>query len=193
MMEDEIQQLRDQAHQAMRNKNYKRAMDYYEQLAQRDVPDGMLMCGVIHENQWDETLTNLDKAYEFYRKLAIKWNADLGYLGCVRVILAKGDVSSRDTALGYCRELIEGEESRYGYLTMGRTYEELFDPPEVELARAAYFRSFLHGSTWGLRKYATSLINSRKYVRGVAMHVVATIVSPFLLLFGGLGATRRDG
>lgn len=185
--------LRNQASQAIKNRDFNLALECYEVLAAKDIPDGIFMCGVIHENKWDETLHDLDEAYGFYRKLAIEWNADSGYLGCVRVILANKDVSHRDTALNYCRQLITGDEKRYGYLTMGRIYEELHDPPEEKLARSAYFHSFLHGSTWALRKYATSLMNSKKYLRGIAMHVVATIVSPFLLFFGGLGATRHDG
>ncbi len=120
MTECELELIRENARRAIKDKDYKLALKNYCELADQDVPDAILMCGVIHENDWDETLTDLDVAFGYYRKLAIKWNADSGYLGCVRIILAKKDVAERDKALDYCRKLIKGEEKRYGYLTMGR-------------------------------------------------------------------------
>lgn len=189
MNEDQLNLLRDDAHRAMHRQDYKLALDIYEKLAAQDMADGIFMTGVICEHDWDESLTDLDKAYQCYNRLAIEWNDDSGYLGCVRVILEKKDTSSRDKALTYCRDLVKGKQKCHGFLTMGRVYDELFDPPKAKLARAAYFRSFLSGSSWALRQYAISLMRSKKYIRGILMHVVATLTAPFLVLFGGWGAT----
>lgn len=184
--------LRDKANRAMQNKEYRTALDIYEKLAEDDQPDAMLMCGLIYEKGWDKELLDLDKAGEYFTKLAIKWNAAPGYLGCVRVMLAKHDVQNRDKAVMYCRDLIKGKYRRDGYLNLGHVYEELFDPPELVLARRSYFHAFASGSSWALRQYAISLMKSRNYIRGIAMHVIATVVAPFLVLRGGSSATR-DG
>lgn len=187
-----IKLLRYEASYAKKMKDYRLAFKKYKQLAECNIPDGLFMCGFIQENKFDHELHDLDAAYKYYTKLAINWGEDAGYLGCVRVILAQKDEHHRDKALAYCRDLVKGEEKRYGYLTMGRVYEELFQPPKDKLARVAYFYAFVHGATLGLRKYATSLMRSRKCIRGVVMHVIATLVAPVLFLFGGAAATR-DG
>lgn len=190
-MSTDVDKLRSDADRAMKDNNFKLALDIYETLALRNSPDALLMCGLIREKGWDKTLLDLDKAHEFYRTLAIGWNADAGYLGCVRVILARHETQNREMALIYCRDVLKGEYKRDGYMNMGRIYEELFEPPQVALARRAYFRAFLSGSSLALRQYAISLMKSRRYVRGVAMHVAATVVAPFLVLLGGLGVTRK--
>jgi len=44
---------------------------------------------------------------------------------------------------------------------------------------------------WALRKYAESLMKSHNFFGGVFMRVITTIISPFMVLFGGRKVVRR--
>lgn len=187
----DIDELRKEADAAFEGKDFERTLYLYEKLAEENVPLAFFRCGLILEKGWVDGKRDLDRASEFYRKLAINWNADEGYLGCVRIILGKRQIDQRDKAVQYCLGVMKGPLKRLAFILLGRVYEELFDPPQYKLARKAYLKSFSLGSAWAMRKYAESLMKSRNFVGGVFMHVVATIFSPLMFLFGGIKVTRH--
>lgn len=187
---DELRSLGQEADNAFRRKDFKIAFSVSERLAVANVPSAMFTCGLIMEKGWLTGQPDFDKAFGFYRGLAIKFNDDEGYLGCVRVMLAKHEVENREKAVHYCVDATRGRLKHLAFLLLGRVYEELYDPPDYKAARKAYRKSFAAGSAWALRQYAMSLMKSRNIIGGVFMHVVATIVSPFFVLFGGARTTR---
>lgn len=187
----EQKKLRRNAGLAFKNHDFELAFSISEQLAKENDPSAFFTCGLILENGWLQGKKDLDRALSFYRKLAINWNDDEGYLGCVRIILSKRQNDQRDQAIQYCFDATKGPSKCWAFILMGRIYEELYDPPKFRLARKAYLKAFSLGSAWALRKYAESLMKSRNFVGGVSMHVVATIVSPFMTLLGGMKVTRH--
>lgn len=188
----EVSELRHNAHEELfKNKNYELAFSLARKLTDINQPSGFFMCGLILEKGWLNGSPDFDGALGFYRGLAIKFNDDEGYLGCVRVMLEKHEVESRDKAVNYCVDATRGRLKHLAYLLLGRVYEELYNPPDYRLAHKAYLKSFACGSAWALRQYAMSLRKSRNMVGSVFMHVIATIVSPLLVLIGGVRATRH--
>lgn len=187
----EIDELRKEADAAFEGNDFERTFYLYEKLAEENVPLALFRCGLILEKGWLNGKKDLDRSLGFYRKLAINWNQDEGYLGCVRIILSKRQIDQRDKAVQYCLDAAKGPLKRLAFILMGRVYEELYDRPKYKLARKAYLKSFSLGSAWALRRYAESLMKSRNFVGGVFMHVVATAVSPFMVLFGGIKVIRR--
>lgn len=187
---EQLRELRQKADEAFKSKDFTLAFSLSEKLAEANVPSALFTCGLIMEKGWMHGAKDLDRAFFFFRELAIKFNDDEGYLGCVRVILAKREIENRDKAAHYCLDATKGRLRHLGFLLLGRVYEELYDPPQYKLARKAYLKSFISGSAWALRQYAMSLMKSGNVVGGVLMHVAATIVSPFFVLFGGVRTTR---
>ncbi|HET8637805.1 MAG TPA: hypothetical protein VFL96_13230 [Acidobacteriaceae bacterium] len=191
MNRKEIDELRKEARVAFKKKDFGRALSLSEKLAEENVPAAFYRCGLILEKGWLNGKKDLDRALEFYRKLAINWNADEGYLGCVRIMLEKHESEQCDKAVQYCLGAMKGSSKRWAFILLGRVYEEMYDPPEYKLARKAYLKSFSLGSAWALRQYARSLMKSGNFVGGVFMHGVVTVISPFMLLFGGIQVVRR--
>jgi len=187
----EIDELRKEASIAFKKSDFERALSLSEKLAEENVPAAYYTCGLILEKGWLNGKKDLDRALEFYRKLAINWNADEGYLGCVRIILGKRQIDQRDKAIQYCLGATKGPSKRWAFILVGRIYEELYDPPQYKLARKAYLKSFSLGSAWALRQYARSLMKSRNFVGGVLIHIATTVISPFMVLFGGTQTVRR--
>lgn len=190
MDNDRLRDLSREADVAFKSKNFDVAFSISEELVKANVPSAMFTCGLIMEKGWLNGLQDLDRALFFYRDLAIKFNDDEGYLGCVRVMLAKHDMESRDKAVHFCTDATHGRLKHLAFLLLGRVYEELYSPPDYKAARKAYLKSFAAGSAWALRQYAMSLMNSKNIIAGVLMHIAATIVSPFFVLFGGARTTR---
>lgn len=191
MDREEIDELRKEAEVTFERKEFERAFCLYEKLAEENVPLALFRCGLILEKGWLKGKKNLDRALEYYRKLAINWNADEGYLGCVRIILSNRQTDQRDKAVQYCLGAAKGSLKRLAFILIGRVHEELYDPPQYKLARKAYLKAFSLGSAWALRQYARSLMKSHNFIGGVFMHIVTTVVSPFMVLFGGIKVTRR--
>lgn len=191
MDRDEIDKLRREARAAFKNNESERAFALSEQLATENVPSALFRCGLILEKGWLNGTVDLDRAWSFYNKLAINWNEDLGYLGCVRLILSKGEQKERDKAIQYCEHVLNGPVKYRALLLLGRIYEELYTPPNYKLAKKAYLKAIFHGSAWALRKYAVALGRSGNLVGSLLMHVVATVASPIFVLFGGMKVTRR--
>ncbi len=191
MNRDELKALKREASTAFKNRNFELAFSLSEKLAKAGEPSALFTCGLILENGWLGGVKDFDRAFCFFRELAIKFNDDEGYLGCVRIFLARHEFENRDIALRYCADATKGRLKHLGFLLLGDVYEELSEPPEYKLARKAYLSSFFAGSPWALRKYSMSLMKSRNIIGGFLMHVLTTIISPIFVLFGGLRVTRK--
>jgi hypothetical protein len=191
MIPEELNQLRLEANVAFRRHDFERAFAISLRLTEKDIPSAFFTCGLILEKGWLGGLVDLDRAYDFFNQLAIKFNTPEGYLGCARIILAKRDFENREKAETYCRGVIGKPRDQLAYILLGRIYEELYDPPDFDSAKNAYVKAIFRGSAWALRKYANALMKSKNFVGGILMHVIATVVAPFFLLFGGLKVTRN--
>ena len=187
-----LDRLNSEADTAFTSGDFERAFECSQILAEQNFASAMFTCGLILENGWIDGVADLERANKYYRDLAIHFNSDEGYLGCARVILGRREIESRDQALKFCDGATRGRSKHLAFLLMGRIYEELEDPPQYQLARKFYRKSFCSGSAWALRQYARSLMRSRNYIAGVSMHIIATIVSPALIALGGL-RKARDG
>lgn len=187
---ESLAMLRQKADEAFGNKDFETALVVSKRLAAENIPSAMFTCGLILEKGWLNDKIDLNGAEFYYRKLAINFNDDEGYLGCVRIMLARREMENRDTAMQYCMGAANGRIKHLAFILMGRIYEEFYDPPDYKLARRAYLKSVVSGSAWALRKYAMSLMKSKNIIGGICMHVIATIVSPFFVLFGGVRTTR---
>lgn len=192
MDKEYLYDLRVKANEAFNNKNFELAFRLSEKLAHEDDMSSIFTCGLIMEKGWANGVIDLDYAACCYKKLAIRFNQDEGYLGCVRIILARHEVENRETAMNYCLGATKGRLERIALLLRGRIYEELYEPPEYRLARKEYLKAFFKGSAWALRQHAMSLNTSGKHFAGSFMHVIATFVSPIILLLGGRDKARRS-
>ncbi|GLQ98161.1 hypothetical protein [Dyella mobilis] len=186
-----ILEMKEKAGAAFKRHDFQLALALSEKLVEENVPSAFFTCGLIMERGWLNGVADLEKALFFYRNLAIKFNDDEGYLGCVRIFLARRELVNREKAMRYCQDATRGRLRHLAYLLMGRVYEELYEVPEYTLARKAYLASFFSGSAWALRKYALSLKKSHQIVGSVLIHIVATVVSPIMVLFGGVRVTRK--
>jgi hypothetical protein len=187
---ESLQDLKRKANAAFKSKDFELTFALSEKLAKENVPSALFTCGLIMEKGWLKGAKDPDRAFHFYRDLAIKFNDPEGYLGCVRVFLARHELDNRERAVRFCLGATDGRLKHLAFLLLGRIYEEMYEPPEYKLARKAYLKSFFAGSAWALRQYAMSLMKSNHVIGGVLMHVVATIVSPIFVLFRGLRTTR---
>lgn len=186
-----LRELKKEADAAFKNRDFEQAFTLSEKLAEENIPSAIFTCGLIMEKGWPHGAKDLDRALYFYRDLALKFNDEEGYLGCVRIFLARRDLSNRDKAVDYCLGATKGRLKHLAFLLLGNVYEELYIPPEYKLARRAYLKSFFSGSAWGLRKHAMSLMKSNNIIGGIFMHVIATVASPLFAIFGGLRTTRK--
>jgi len=191
MNDESLQELKRRADAAFKSKDFELTLALSEKLAEENVPSAFFTCGLILEKGWINGVKDLDRALLFYRDLAIKFNDDEGYLGCVRIFLARHDLEDRDQAVRYCTGATRGRLKHLAFLLLGRVYEDLYEPPEYKLARNAYLKSFFGGSAWALRQYAISLMKSNNVVGGAFMHAVATLISPIYVLIHGVRTTRN--
>lgn len=190
MEKSEIYILSEKSRKALMKHDYSVALNVSQKLALENVPVGLFNCGLIYEHGWGLTHPDMETALQYFRKLAIYFNESEGFLGCVRIILARHDLPECERAISYCMQCIDGPSAVFAYLSLGRVYEELHVPPQWKLARRAYLRAFFRGSPFALRKYASSLMRCKKYVSGVMVHIIATILSPLMLIIGGRRVTR---
>jgi TPR repeat protein len=179
------------ASEAFASRNFALAFSLSNKLVEENVASAMFTCGLIMEKGWLNGVKDFDCAYYYYNKLAIQFNNEEGYLGCVRIILLRHEFENRHKALMYCLGATTGRSKHLAFLLLGKIHEELSEPPDHRKAREAYLKSFFSGNSWALRKYAMSLIKSKKYFSGAAMHVIATIASPILIFVGGLRKSRN--
>jgi TPR repeat protein len=191
MNRDQIENLLRQENAAYKEGKFDLALQLAEKLSNENVPSSFFTCGLILEKGWSSCGIDLDRALEFYRKLAVRWNDAEGYLGCVRIILAKNDFDQRDKAIQYCLTESMGRLSYLAYLLLARIYEEMYMPPDYNLAKKYCIKSIFHGSAWALRKYALLLGRSGNVVGAFSMHIVATVCSPLIVVFGGFKKVRK--
>lgn len=195
MKNEDLRSLVDEEEMAFRSRDYERCF----QLAQRLIVEkklvGFFRCALILENGLLTNGKDLDGADKIYWQLIQRFDFAEGYLGRARITLAKNDISNRETALRYCREVTDGDLKhrrwkQFAYLLEGRIYEELFDPPDYERAARSYRMSIFSGSALSLRLYARSLMHSGRFLSGILMHVIATVSWPFFVAIFGVRATR---
>lgn len=191
MSRDQIEDLLRQENAAYKEGNFDLALQLSEKLSVENVPSAFFTCGLILEKGWSSCGIDLDRAREFYKQLAINWSNAEGYLGCVRIMLAKKELDKRDKAIQYCLSETKGGLSYLAYLLLARIYEEMFVPPDYKLAKRYCIRSIFHGSAWALRRYAVLLGRSGNIVGAFVMHIVATVCSPIIVLFGGFKKVRK--
>lgn len=190
MGNDDLNQLTKMARRAIKKHDFEEAFQIAKKLELEGDPVGIYTCGMAYENGWGVGDPDFEKALHYFRRLAVEFDECEGYLGCVRIALVMKNCIEYERAVSYCTYCLDSPSSVFAYLDLGRVYEELHDPPMYKCARKAYLKSFLRGSPIALRKYSSSLILSKKYVFGVLMHVVTTILSPLMILIGGRRFTR---
>lgn len=195
MDQEQLQGLHKEAHRLLlRDRDYEAAFRVYKRLADADDVSACFTCGLFYENGWLKSGKDLDLALSYYRKLAIKWNDDEGYLGIARIIFLQKNHEELDTAIRFCKDVLSNglrARKRLAFVLLGRIYEDMSDPPEHKSARKAYLKAFMCGNAYSLRLYARSLVKSRDYIGGFLMHVIATVVCPVMVLFLGRGASRQ--
>jgi TPR repeat protein len=190
MEHGEIDKLKRDSVTAFRRKQFALALEISEKLVKKEVPGGFYTCALILENGWGGIPIDLQAAYALFKNLAIKFNSGEGYLGCVRIILKGGCLESGERALAFTRTVKEKHLLGLSHLLSGRIYEELYFPPRRKEARCEYFRAFAHGSSWGLRKLASSYIADRRLIAGAVIHIIATLVAPLFFILGGKRSSR---
>jgi len=191
MNRDQIENLLRQENTAYKERNFDLALELAEKLAGENVPSSFFTCGLILEKGWSSFGIDLNRALEFYKKLAIQWNDAEGYLGCVRIILARKEFDQRDKAIQYCLTETKGRLSYLAYLLLARIYEEMYSPPDYRLAKKCCIKSIFLGSAWALRNYALILGRSGNIAGAFSMHIVATVCSPLIVVFGGFKKVRK--
>src|SRR5690348_9119868 len=66
----EVDELRKEASAAFKKKDFERTFFLSEKLAEENVPAALFRCGLILEKGWLNGKKDLDRALEFYRRLA---------------------------------------------------------------------------------------------------------------------------
>jgi hypothetical protein len=186
---DEYNELYEESRKAFRRQDYVFCFSLSTKLAEKNSPYGLATCGIILEKGKLDGIEDLEGALGFYKKLGLGLNQEEGYLGIVRVILAKHWTDERESAIKYCLGIAKNK--KIAFLLLGRVYEELYTLPNYDLARKSYLKSIFLGSAWAMRRYAASLASSGNLIGSVMAHILATLLSPFFLLFGGRRAFRR--
>jgi hypothetical protein len=125
---------------------------------------------------------DLERAYEDYCQLHVR-NFELrtqALVGSARVLF-KIDVFANAREIQRLLEsALEVEPDPHAHMLMGALFDEAFQEPSR--ARAHYLAAFRLGLPWGLRYFAASHIKSKNYLRGAFFHLLATLVSPILVI-----------
>jgi TPR repeat protein len=137
--------------------------------------------GVLGEQNVDAALAD----YSFI----MDHGADLrseGMVGCARLLHWKDKNANAAKALALCAEAIHLDSNVRAMMLMGYIYEYTM----LDLGSAAkwYLKAFKNKLPWGLRFYASVQFKRKKFIASVFSHIVATIVSPFMVIRYG----KRD-
>lgn len=185
-MDDKRKQLLiDEVDQGFRAHNFEKAYAAAKELSDHGVYDGIYSCARIFERGWLDGKPDLEQAYYYYEQILSRWQLVHGGLGCVRVMLAQKKHEAADRAIELCLGSRVGSFKRLAYLTLGRVYEGLSDPPDYKNARKAYLKASWYGSACANRLYVRSLWRSGHKTGALLAYIPATLLHPvYRLIYG---------
>lgn len=186
-----IDQEKKIAAQCYRQGRYDDALEAAQKLVKHNERLGFFICALLYELGVTKKGKNLERAYGHYDTLRKAFDDLDGYMGCARIILQNNDLTSAAKAEKFCIHVIDKTKDPIAYLLLGRLYEELFGQSHYELAKKNYLKAGLRGSAWAWRKYAQLNMRMGHALIGITMHVFATLISPILVLIGGMRSSRR--
>jgi len=187
----DFEKLRVQATIAFNSENMESALELSEKLAETGDAQALFTCGLIYEGlDGFENKKNLEKAWSYFQRLALNFNFDEGYLGCVRILLARREVDRWELALAYCLAAIESSNTQFGWLLLGDVLSKLNPSPDRQGACRAYLKAAMGGAPWGWRRFAEIKRADGNYLLAAVVHILATLAFPVHVLFSGFRATR---
>lgn len=172
--------------------DYRRALEVCTSSVCRNKPDILYILGLMYENGWGLEAPDYVRAKEAYSRMMMNWSLDEGYIGCARIILKTGDLSSISRAESYCREAIQSTGTPFAFMLLGRISLKLYDPPNIKAAKSYFISGGLRGSAWCWRLYANALKLEGRVVSSFIVHVLATFAFPMYRMILGRRALRFE-
>lgn len=187
----DFERLRLRATRAFNEDDIETALALSEKMAETGDIQAIYTCGLIYGGlDGFENLRDLEKAWSYFQRLALNFNIDEGYLGCVRILLARREADRWELALDYCRAAIDLSNTQFGWLLLGDVLSKLHPNPDKPAACRAYLKAAMGGAPWGWRRFAEIKWAGGNYVFAAFIHVLATIIFPVYVLLCGFRATR---
>lgn len=133
--------------------------------------------GTFGEVQTDAALDD----FIYLSERSAKFGSE-GIIGYARVLLRKDSNRSNDV-ISLCREAVALDNNRRAMMIMGFVYENIMG--NFSKAKYWYLRAWRNGMPWGMRFYAEIKLKERSLTLGVLAHCLATVTSPFMVLWRG--------
>ena len=128
---------------------------------------------------------NLDKAYADYKALE-EWTPTLGsdvLVSAARVLFDIDGEKNKDEIRRLCRKAVDIDRHVHAKMLLGLLNQRIL--MNSKEARKWYLSAYFGGLPWGLRYYADSHKHDGNRAVASFAHLIATITSPFLVIFNG--------
>lgn len=124
---------------------------------------------------------NIDAALADY-SFIMNYGGELrseGMVGRARLLHWKDERANAAEAIALCVGAVNFDSNVRAMMFLGYIYEHTM--LDLKLAAEWYLRAFRNNLPWGLRYYASVQFKRKKFVTSMISHVIATIVSPFMV------------
>lgn len=128
---------------------------------------------------------DLDKAYADYKALE-EWTPILGsdvLVSAARVLFDMDGQENKDEIERLCLKAVSIDQHVHAKMLLGLLNQKVL--MNSKKARKWYLSAYRGGLPWGLRYYADSQKNDGNSVIASFAHLIATLTSPFLVIFNG--------